>query len=115
MAADVEEGAELAFAIEGDDQGKSADLGGEEAARAVELAGVPHVLPGATKDVLPLGRRHGGVDIPRVGKRLDAVLGLGVTHGRVMLSDSDMRKQFSRTEREVWWWVQGRRLSRRRR
>jgi DNA-binding IclR family transcriptional regulator len=45
-----------------------------------------------------LDRADRRVDVRALWQRLDAVLDLGATHGRVMVSDSDMRKQFSRVE-----------------
>ena len=60
VAAHVQEGAQLALAVEHHDQRQAADLRGEHAAGAVELAGVTHVLPGAPEDGVLLGARHLG-------------------------------------------------------
>ena len=98
MATHVQEGAQLLVTIEHDDQRQPAHVRGEHAARAVELAQVPDVLPGAPEDLLVLGARDLRVGVPAVRQCLRTRLDLLATHGRVILSEVDMRKQLSPDE-----------------
>jgi hypothetical protein len=74
VAADVQERAQVAVAVERHDHRQAAHVRREDAAGAAELGGVAGVLPRALEDLLALRRGYRGVGIPAVGQRLDAVI-----------------------------------------
>jgi hypothetical protein len=71
VAAYVEEGAKLVFAIAHDYDGHVADRRREEGGGLGDVPGVPHVLPGATEDPLALELQNGRIRVPAPRQGLD--------------------------------------------
>ena len=69
VAADVQEGAELAVARACNYYGNLAGDGGEVRTVVTELPRVAGVLPGAGEDPLTLSPQDVGIGVPRPGKR----------------------------------------------
>ena len=69
MAADVEEGAQVALVVAHDHDRDAAEIAGEERARLGDLVGAAGVLPGAAEDPLALEPEHGRVRVPVEGDR----------------------------------------------
>ena len=69
VAADVDEAAQDALAVAGDDDRDVARLGRHERAGRRDLLRRAAVLPGAGEDALALERRDAGIGVPRRGQR----------------------------------------------
>ena len=69
VAADVEEGAQLAVRTAGDQQRDAAGVCRQEGAGLGDLVGAPAVLPGAGEDALAFAAQHLLVAVPGEGKR----------------------------------------------
>src|SRR5215469_6195386 len=73
MTADVGEGTELPRAVAHDDHGYVAELGREEVAGLLHLAGMPDILPELAEDTLLLGFEDRRIAVPRCGERVAAL------------------------------------------